>query len=146
MIPFCGHYICWYANLRDILFTKDVDWDQLLLCTGTTFLFNASVSAWKFFPCTTYIRGSSGYSKKLSPVITDQFTHPCHVFYGIPTHLGPLVAVFLFWGNSIICTSLINSLPYQASKVNKHHQLDLCCDGHSLFWMDHYCHQIYKLQ
>ena len=76
MIPFCGHYICWYANLRDILFTKDVDWDQLLLCTGTTFLFNASVSAWKFFPCTTYIRGSSGYSKKLSPVITDKFTHP----------------------------------------------------------------------
>ena len=32
MIPFCGYYICWYANLWDISFTKDVDWDQLLLC------------------------------------------------------------------------------------------------------------------
>ena len=33
MIPFCGYNICWYANLWDISFKKDVDWErQLLLC------------------------------------------------------------------------------------------------------------------
>ena len=38
-----------------------------------------------------------------------------------------------------------NKLPvmfYQALRVNKHRQLDLWSDGHSLFLMDDYCHQI----
>ena len=79
MIPFCGYYICWYANLWDISFTRDVDWDQLLLCIEPhsclmqhQFLLDNS-SMW----CTTYIRGSSGYSKKLSTetLITGKFIH-----------------------------------------------------------------------
>ena len=66
--------------------------------------------------CTTYIRDSSGHSRKLSSetLITDKFTtiHLCHVCCRIPTHLGPLAVVFLFWGNSIICTPLTNFLSY----------------------------------
>ena len=117
MIPFCGYYICWYANLWDISFTKDVDWDQLLLCIEPhsclmhQFLLDNSSHR---VLCTTYIRGASGHSKKLSSetLITNRFTaiHLCHVCCRLPTHLGPLSVVFLFWGNSIICTLLTNFL------------------------------------
>ena len=66
--------------------------------------------------CTTYIRGLSGHSKRLSSetLITDKFTaiHLCHVCCRVPNHLGPLAVVFLFWGNSIICTPLTNFLYY----------------------------------
>ena len=66
--------------------------------------------------CTTYIRGASGHSKKLSSdtLITNRFTaiHLCHVCCRLPTHLGPLAVVFLFWGNSIICTPLTDVLSY----------------------------------
>ena len=99
--------------------------------------------------CTTYTRGSSGHSRKLSSetLITDKFTaiHLCHVCCRILTHLGALEVAFLFWGNSIICTPLTNFLSYvfyQVLMVNKHHQLELWSDGHFLFWMNHYCHQI----
>ena len=65
---------------------------------------------------TTYIRGSSGHSKKLSSetLITNRFTtiHLCHVCCRLPTHLGPLAVVFLFWRNSIICTPLTDVLSY----------------------------------
>ena len=65
---------------------------------------------------TTYTRGSSGHSRKLSSetLITDKFTaiHFCHVCCRIPTHLGPLEVAFVFWGNSIICTPLTNFLSY----------------------------------
>ena len=119
MIPFCGYYICWYANLWDISFTKDVDWDQLLLCIEPhsclmhQYLLDNSSDR---VLCTTYIRGSSGHSRKLSSetVITDKFTaiHLCRVCCRIPTHLGPLAVAFLFRGNSIICTHLTNFLSY----------------------------------
>ena len=36
----------------------------------------------------------------------------CHVCCHIPIYLGPLAVVFLFWGNSIICTPLTNFLSY----------------------------------
>ena len=78
MISFCGYYICWYANLWDISFTKDVDWDQLLVCiephSCLCISFCLIILPW----CTTYIRGSSGYSKKLSTetLRTDKFIHP----------------------------------------------------------------------
>ena len=100
---------------------------------------------------TTYTRGSSGHSRKLSSetLITDKFTaiHLCHVCCRIPTHLGPLEVSFVFWGNSIICIPLTNFLSYfltgfEALMVNKHHQLELWSDGKYLFWMNHYCHQI----
>ena len=116
MIPFCGYYICWYANLWDISFTKDVDWDQLLLCIEPHsclmhqyLLDNSSHRV----SCTTYIRGSSGHSKKLSSE-TDKITtiHLCLVCFRIQTHLGPLAVFFCFWGNSIICTPLTNFLSY----------------------------------
>ena len=64
--------------------------------------------------CTTYLRGSSGHSKKLSwdTFITDKFTaiHFCCVCCCTPTHLEPLAVVFLIWRNSIICTPLTNFL------------------------------------
>ena len=62
---------------------------------------------------TTYIRGSSGHSKKLSSE-TDKITtiHLCLVCFRIQTHLGPLAVFFCFWGNSIICTPLTNFLSY----------------------------------
>ena len=66
--------------------------------------------------CTTYITGSAGHNRKLSSetLITDKFTaiHLCHVCCRTPTHLGPLAVIFLFWGNSIICTPLTNFLSY----------------------------------
>ena len=66
--------------------------------------------------CTTYIRGSSGHRKNLSSetLLADKFTtiHLCHLCCRITTHLGPLAVVFLFWGNSIICTPLTNFLCY----------------------------------
>ena len=65
---------------------------------------------------TTYTRGSSWHSRKLSSetLIIDKFTaiHLCHVCCRIPTHLGPLEVTFVFWGNSIICTPLTNFLSY----------------------------------
>ena len=146
MIPFCGYYICWYANLWDISFTKDVDWDQLLLCIEPHsclmhqyLLDNSSDRVLS----TTYTRGSSGHSRKVSSetVITDKFTaiHLCHVCCRISTHLGPLAVAFLFWENSIICTPLTNFLSYVLTGFDGEQTWS---DGHSLFWMNHYCHQI----
>ena len=116
MIPFCGYYICWYPYLWDISFTKVVDWDQLLLfiephsCLMHQYLLDNSSHR---VSCTTYIRGSSGHSKKLSSE-TDKITtiHLCLVCFRIQTHLGPLAVVFLFWRNSIICTPLTDVLSY----------------------------------
>ena len=80
MIPFCGYYICWNVNLWDISFTNDVEWDQLLLCIEphsclmNQFLLDNSSMMYNW----TYIRGSSGYSKKdpTETLITDKFIHP----------------------------------------------------------------------
>ena len=80
MIPLCGYYICWYANLWDISFTNDVEWDQLLLCIEphsclmNQFLLDNSSMMYNW----TYIRGSSGYSKKdpTETLITDKFIKP----------------------------------------------------------------------
>ena len=97
---------------------------------------------------TTYTRGSSEHSRKLSSetLITDKFTaiHLCHICCRIPTHLGPLEVAFVFWGNSIICTPLTNFLSYvltgfdgeQASSVR------IMEWWKYLFWMNHYCHQM----
>ena len=72
MIPFCGYYIFWYANLWDISFTNDVERDQVLLCIEPH-----SCLMYQFSWCTTFIRGSSGYSKKLptETLITHKFIH-----------------------------------------------------------------------
>ena len=80
MIPFCGYYICWNVNLWDISFTNDVEWDQLLLCIEphsclmNQFLLDNSSMMYNW----TYIRGSSGYSKKdpTETLITDKFIKP----------------------------------------------------------------------
>ena len=80
MIPFCGYYICWNVNLWDISFTNDVEWDQLLLCIEphsclmNQFLLDNSSMMYNW----TYIRGSSGYSKKdpTETLITNKFIHP----------------------------------------------------------------------
>ena len=54
--------------------------------------------------------------KKVSSetLIADKFTTIplCHVCCCLPTHLGPLAVVFLFWGNHITCTPLTNFLSY----------------------------------
>ena len=72
-------YICWYANLWEISFTKDVDWNQLLLCIEPH---SCSMHQFLLDNCSImynlHKRGSSGYSKKLSTetLITDKFIHP----------------------------------------------------------------------
>ena len=64
----------------DVSFTNDVEWDQLLLCIEphsclmNPFLLDNSSMMYNW----TYIRGLSGYSKKLptETLITDKFIHP----------------------------------------------------------------------
>ena len=111
MIPFCGYYICWYANLWNISFTKDVYGDQLLLCVepNSCYLMHQCLLD---NSCLGVYGGLSGYCKTLSiePLITDKFTHPfvsCLLWH--PNSFGSL---FPIWGNSIICTPLINLLPH----------------------------------
>ena len=61
----------------DISFTNDVEWDQLLLCIELHSCLMHQFLLDNFPWCTTYIRGSSGYSKKLptETLITDKFIH-----------------------------------------------------------------------
>ena len=119
MIPFCGYYICWYANLWDISFTKDVDWDQLLLCIEPhsclmhQYLLDNSSDR---VLCTTYIRVSSGHSRKLSSETVYNRQIHRHPFVScLLSHansFGSLSSSISFWGNSIIWTPLTNVLSY----------------------------------
>ena len=106
MTPFCGYYICWYANLWDISFTKDVDWDQLLLCIEPhscliqQILLDNSSLMYNLHKGFIWIQ-----LKALSRKINNRQIHPMilfHVCCRIPAHLSPFAVVFIFWGNSII--------------------------------------------
>ena len=76
-MPFCGYYICWYANLWNIQVTKDVYWDQLLFCIEPNSYLMHQVICLIILSIGFYV-GSSGYCKNLSAetLMTDKFTHP----------------------------------------------------------------------
>ena len=147
MIPFCGYYICWYDNLWDISFTMVVDWDQLLLCIEPhsclmhQFLLDNSSMMYNLH------KGSSGYSKKLSTetLITHKFIHQfMSCLLSHPSSFGSFSRSIHFLRKQHYMHPF-NKLPVLCLtdfEGEQHRQLDLWTDGHSLFWMDNYCHQM----
>ena len=131
----------------DVSFTNDVEWDQLLLCIEphsclmNQFLLDNSSMMYNW----TYIRGSSGYSKKLptETLITDKFIHPfvpCLLSHPSSFESSSSSIYFLRKQHYM---HPFNKLPVKKGfEGEKHPQLHLWSDGHSLFWMGHYCHQI----
>ena len=104
-----------YANLWNISFTKDVYWDQLLLCNEP----NSCLMHQYLLDNSSHgvlCRFISGYCKKLSTetLITDKFTHPfMSRLLSHPNSFGSFSSTFFFFReNSIIFTPLTNLLSY----------------------------------
>ena len=98
--------------------------------------------------CATYIRGSSGYSKKLptETLRTDKFIHPfVSCLLSHPSSFGSFSRSIYFLRKQHYMHPF-NKLPILCSnrlwRWTTSSFRFIWSDGHSLFWTDHYCHQI----